>query len=227
MAADDLLEGAIMSQPARRIQPSLVMEEYGRVIDVHDRGFLVQTGSGCFAARRALSCLIEPRLEDKVLVCQSDDSESFILAILERTGDQHSELRLPGDLTVGLPEGALRLIAGKGIEAASAGSIEAVAPRIKLSGDQGEIYFRQLYYWGQLIHAVTERIKSTAQVVESVMDRLTQTVQTSYRTITESEHVKAGSLYYSVRRLFSLRGKYTVITAKEDVKIDGRHIHMG
>jgi hypothetical protein len=216
-----------MSQPAHHIQPSIAIEEYGRVIDVRGREFVVQTGSGYYTALRAVSCLIEPRLTDKVLVCQGDASETYILAILERTGEQHCDLKLPGDLTVALPGGSLRLAAGKGIEAASAGSIEAVAPRIKLSGDQGEIYFRRLYYWGQVIQAVAERIKSTAQVVETVVDRLTQTVQTSYRTIKEAEHVKAGSLYYTVRRLFSLRGKYTVITAKEDVKIDGRHIHMG
>ena len=216
-----------MSEPARHLQSSLASEEYGRVVDLDARLFTVQTGSGCYTARRAFSCLIEPRREDKVLVCVCDDSEVYIMAILERSGELNCECRLPGDLTIALPEGALHLAAGKGIDAACAESIEAVAPRIKLSGDQGEIYFNRLYYWGRLVQAVAERIKSTAQVVESAVGRLSQTVQTSYRTIKEAEHVKADSLYTTVRRLFSLRGKYTVITAKEDVKIDGRHIHMG
>ncbi len=216
-----------MSEPARCLQSASAAEEYGRIVGIDGRAFMVQTGSGCYAARRAVSCLVEPRLEDKVLICLGDDSEVYIIAILERQDEKNCDLRLPGDLTIALPEGALRLAAGKGIEAASAGGIEAVAPRIKLSGDQGEIYFQRLYLWGRVIQTVAERIKSTARIVESVADRLSQTVQTSYRTIKEAEHVKAESLYTTARRLFSLRGKYTVITAQEDVKIDGRHIHMG
>jgi hypothetical protein len=216
-----------MTQTALKTEETIAVEEYGEVISLDKTGFVVRTGSGSYTARRAVSCLIEPRLNDKVLLCLGGREDVYILAILERPDEAPCELKTPGDLNITIPNGALRLAAAGGIEAFSAQSVEMTAPRMRLSGEEAEMRFGRLYYWGKLIQAVAERVASSAQVVESAVERLTQTVQTSYRTIKEAEHIRAESLYYSIRRLFSLRGKYTVITAKEDVKIDGRHIHMG
>ena len=71
------------------------------------------------------------------------------------------------------------------------------------------------------------KIKLIGQTCDSVFERVSQRVKRSYRWVDELDQLKAGQLNYLVKTLMSLRGKYSVLTAQEDVRIDGDKILMG
>jgi len=72
-----------------------------------------------------------------------------------------------------------------------------------------------------------EKIRLIVTTFDSLIERLTQRIKRSYRTIEEIDRLRAGRLDYLIDKLLSLRGKYSMLTAKEDVKIDAERIHMG
>lgn len=216
-----------MRQLAHKRPDTTAVEEYGTIIDTRDGAYVVVSGSGRYKATKALSCLIEPEVGDKVLFTIGFDDAVYVLAILERDASADCEVRIDGTMKFTSIRGAIKIGAREGIELTSGRHMDLFAPRVKISGQVGEILLNQLHYWGGLVDASVSRIRSVSHVVESASERLVQTVKNCYRTISESEHVKAGNLHYTVRRLFNMRGKYTMITAKKDVKINGTHIHMG
>ena len=69
-----------------------------------DRSFEVRVGSGDYAAKRAVSCLVEPALGDRVLVALHD-AGCHVLAVLDREGDAPTRLVAEGDLEVSAPGG--------------------------------------------------------------------------------------------------------------------------
>ena len=216
-----------MKNLAEKQERLFAVEEYGEVTGRKADHYLVDTQSGILEAHRAVTCLIEPEAGDKVLVCLGVDDRTYILAILERPQGSGFEMTVTGNLTVSSPEGSLRLSARDTVGLVSGKSVEMLSPRLNGSFKVAEIVFNKLLYAGQAIDATVSRIKMVAQVVESVADRLHQVLKNSYRTVEESEYLKAGSLHYLAGKLMALRGRYTVITANKDVKIDGKHIHMG
>jgi hypothetical protein len=216
-----------MKNLAEKQERLFAVEEYGQVTGRAGDHYHVETESGILEARRAVTCLIEPETGDKVLVCLGADERAYVLAILERPGEARFEMNVTGDLTVSSPEGSVRMRARDTIGLVSEKSVEMLAPRLDASFKAAEIVFKNLLYAGQAIEATVARIKTVAQVVESVVDRLHQILKNSYRTVEESETLKAGSVHHLVRKLMALRSGYAVITAHKDVKIDGKHIHMG
>jgi hypothetical protein len=216
-----------MEKLAEKRQRLFAVEEYGQVTGRQADSYRVETDSDILEACRAVSCLIEPQEGDKVLVCSGVDDRAYVLAILERPGMGSYEMNVTGDLTIASLEGSVSLSAEDTLRLASARSVEMLSPHLKASFQLAEVVFNKLLYVGQTAQATLSRIKIVAQVVESVVDRLHQVLKNSYRTVEESEHLRAGSINYLARKLMALRGRYTVITANKDVKIDGRHIHMG
>ncbi len=75
--------------------------------------------------------------------------------------------------------------------------------------------------------AQISKIKILATTIDSTIKRLTQKLMRSYRTVSDIDQVKAGKIDYNADNVMSLRGKYSLVTAKKDVKIDGKMIHMG
>jgi len=154
-----------MENLARALDKEENFLEYGTVKLAEGGAFTVAAESGVVAAKRSFSCLVEPLPRDMVLLFRGA-SGCYILAILERHGDQHACLSFEGDADLRLKQGRLRVAAQEGIDLVSAKD-------------------------------------------------------------TEIDQLKAGQLNYLVKKLMSLRGKHSVLTAEEDVRIDGDKILMG
>lgn len=216
-----------MKNLAHKQDNTLVEQEYAHVIDKRGDRYLVDTSQGQIEAIQAVSCLIEPQVGDKILICYGVEGPAYILGILERDDKSDYTLVVPRNLTLYSPQGSVKLEARDNISLDSRGRMEFVSPHLSTSVGTAKLVFHKLLYVGQVIQANLTSIKTVAQVVESVAERFQQLVKTSYRTVQESEHFKAGAFHCLVDKLLSLKGKYTVIKAKTDVKINGKHIHMG
>ena len=215
-----------MENLARVLENEETFLEYGTVKLAEGGTFRVDAESGDVAAKRSFSCLVEPLAGDTVLVSRAV-SGCYILAILERPGDQHACLAFEGDADLRVKQGRLRVAAQDGIDLVTAGDAALVSPKLSVNSVQADLSIQHLSFFGTFLEGQIQRIKLIGQTCDSVFERVSQRVKRCYRWVEEVEHLKAGQLSYVVKKLMSLRGKYSVLTAEEDVRIDGDKILMG
>lgn len=216
-----------MDNLARKRDFGSAFQECGVISESEESYFAVETNSGTWKAKQATSCLIQPLVGDKVLVSVDPSNGCYVLAILERQKGKTYSLAFDSDVELKVSNGRFTLASQEGLDLASAKDVNLVSSDLKVYSTRGEVGVDRLFFLGSFLQAQLERISLIAGVFDSVLERLSQKVKWSYRTIEESEHVKAGGLHYVAKKLLSLRGKYSMITAKKDVKIDGERIHMG
>ena len=83
-----------------------VFHEYGTVVEVKDRHtYVIETSSGTYHARRAVSCLVEPVKGDEVLFAGPQSGDLYVLAILERESGEALEVSPHGDMVIKLSDG--------------------------------------------------------------------------------------------------------------------------
>jgi len=215
-----------MDNLARALEKEENFLEYGTIKLAQGGAFTVAAESGIVAAKRSFSCLVEPLPGDTVLVSRAA-SGCYILAILERHGDQHACLAFEGDADLRLKQGRLRVAAQEGIDLVTAKDTALFSPELSINSVQAEVNIQHLSFFGTFLQGQIERIKLIGQACDSIFERVSQRVKRSYRWVEELDQLKAGQLNYLVKKLMSLRGKYSVLTAEEDVRIDGDKILMG
>ena len=218
-----------MQTSARKInafqEPSSWVE-MGTVVEVEASVFVVRTSTGSSVdAALAASCLVRPTEGDLVALLLVPSKGRYIVAILERAGDEALALSAPGGLTVSVPNGRF---------AVAAEGIDLIGKEIALHGQKTTVdaqslrfSFRELAAFGTevLLNADTFKLagRFASAVFESVMHRASR----SYRVISELEHMTGRQLSYTVSENVSVHGKNNLMTAEELVKVDGKQIHVG
>jgi hypothetical protein len=216
-----------MDNLARALNSEQVFLEYGRVTGSEGPFFTVETGSTEMKATKSVSCLVEPLMGDTVLMSIAPSGTCYILGILERENVGPASLVFEGDVEFKAKEGRFRVAAQKGIDLVSAKDTALVSPELSINSVQAEVSIQHLSFFGTLLQGQIQKIKLIGQTCDSVFERVSQRVKRCYRWVDELEQLKAGQLNYLVKKLMSLRGKYSVLTAEEDVRIDGDKILMG
>ncbi len=215
-----------MDNLARINQQGPVYQQYALVTGCSKERFTVCAENETFAARMAASCLVRPAPGDQVLICRQGPGNAYILAVLESAANA-TTLALEGDLRLKLDSGKLEVAARQGIELATAGGLNATIPRLKLDALEGKIRISDLRFTAGRLQAGIERIKVIAACLETAAQRLVQRAKRVFRSVEQDEVVRTGRLDVSATKLVSLNSQYTVMTAREDIKIDGERIHIG
>jgi hypothetical protein len=216
-----------MDNLARALERDEAYLEKGKVIGSEGGLYMVETGCGPLEAQRAVSCLVEPLPGDTVLVSQTTSGGCHVLGILERQADEATSLIFEGDVDLTSRNGRLRVSAQEGIDLVSPGEATLVSRQLQVHAGEAEVNIPQLSFFGTALQAQVETIKLFGQACDSVFERVSQSVRRSFRRVEELETLSAGQLNYVVKNLMSLRGKHSVITAEENVRIDGDKILMG
>lgn len=190
-------------------------------------GFSVRTDRGDLAAKRAVSCLVEPERDDRVLAALLGGGECFILAVLERREGAAATITHDGDLSVRLPRGRYGVVAQKGVSVTSAEDVSIVTGTASVTAVDGTVAVRRLSIVGQLAQAEIEKVKLFAGSFDSLLERASQRVKRSYRVVEEIDQLRAHAVDYAARAVMRLHGKNTVVTSEELVKVDAQQIHMG
>jgi hypothetical protein len=216
-----------MDNLARVLSCEQVFLEYGKVAGSEGRLFTVETGLGIITAQKSVGCLVEPLPGDTVLVSQAASGKCYVLNILERAEQGHSTLVFDGDVELKTKDGRFSVAAQEGIDLVTAKDTSMVSAELSINSMQAEVTIQHLSFFGMFLQGQIQRIKLIGQACDSVFERISQRVKRSYRRVEELEQLRAGQLSYLVKKLMSLRGKYSVLTAEEDVRIDGDKILMG
>lgn len=224
-----------MSNLARKIHNDLVgrgradgpvTQETGRVLERRDGGFVIRTASGDHQATRAVSCLVAPEVDDLVLLAVAGVG-AFVLAVLQRETGTPTAVEIEGDLYLRLKSGRFRVAAQEGIELVTAGAASVVAGGLDVNATEGNVVLQRLSFLGDVVRAEIDRVKLLATSVDSVLERLSQRVKRSYRTVEETDHLRAERIDYTADKTMSLHAEHTLVTAEELVKLDADQIHLG
>ncbi len=222
-----------MKNTARKLSIEAVTQEVGRVlraggIEPGARGGLrIRTGTGDYEAKRAVSCLVEPLVDDVVLLALAPNGGAYVLAVLEREEGAKATLSTDGDLEVRQRHGSFTVAAQEGIELVSSKDVAVIAGGLRVNAAEGDVAVQRLSFLGGLVRAEMDTVKMLAATFDSFVERLSQKVKRSYRTVEETDQLHAARIDYTASATMSLHAENSLITAEELVKVDGEQIHLG
>jgi hypothetical protein len=208
-------------------QNSNLFQTIGAVVEASSQGLRVRTNAGVLAARRALSCLVEPEPGDSVLIAGDLGRQVFVLAVLERPEASPLRIAVDQDLAIGVRNGRFSIAAAEGVDMVSAKDMTVTASDLSVRAASARLFLDQLSYLGRSVLAQAEKIKLVGGLFDAVMDRISHKVKRCYRTVEEIDHLRGGQIDYRADNNMNLRGRNALVTADALVKIDGDQIHLG
>ncbi|MGM0423815.1 MAG: DUF3540 domain-containing protein [Thermodesulfobacteriota bacterium] len=207
-----------MNNRAKDQQAVMPCLEYARVEEVQEDCFWLRTEWGRIECQRAAGCLLKPRTGDKVLASISQDN-SYIISVLERNPESEPNLDLAAGTVISSASGDLSL--------AAAGKLSCGADRLEMSSRRAEITTDSISFTSRLFKAQVRVFKTIAEEIDTVAKDLTQRLVSVFRQTKEHEECQAGSKRQLVEETWTMQSKNAVVTADEDVRVDGELIHMG
>lgn len=216
-----------MENIARKHLYANAEQAYAKVVSQADTFYSVETESGLYRVRRAVSCVVQPEVNDLVLVSLSSLGGGYILAVLEREQGAKATLSFDADVDIKTDEGSLSIASKQGIDLASPQEINLVSSSLGISSSKGEINIGRLSFLGNFFEGSLETVKLLARAFDSITDRFFRRTKRSYRFVEDTDQVKTGSINYIADKSLMLRGTFAQMTAKEDVHIDAERINIG
>lgn len=199
--------------------------ETGVVMLRENDAWVVRTDQGVRTLGRAFSCLVEPACNDRVLYV-SDGARGRILAILDRPGGGAAVLEHAEGMELRATEGAVMVAARDQVQLASA-QVNLVAGTLNATAAEAKFCIGETELAGNRAKATLRDAALEAENIDTRANRFTQRVKRAFRFIEETEIVHAREILQRVQGLFTSRAKTAVITAEEDMKVDGKRIHLG
>jgi hypothetical protein len=204
-----------------------VLQELGTVTEVAGDTYALEARRGRYSARRAVSCLVEPELDDEVLFAGRQEGPLYILAVLERPGRDAAVLRARGDLTVHVADGRFVVAAERGVDLITGKELSMTSGSLQVRAAEGHVTLETLSYLGTKLFGQVEQVKTFVGVLDSVLERLTQRVQRSYRFVEEFDVLRTKQADYVAKETLRIRGKNTLVNGDQLVKLEADQIHLG
>lgn len=209
-------------------EPHEALQQFGTVASAEGQGaFVVRLSGGERHARRAVSCLVEPEIDDRVLVALEPRGDAFILAILERRPGAPATLTHDGDLNLRVGGGKLGIVARDGATLVTGADVSVVSNAVKVTATDGEFVLERLGVLSSFVRAELGKTKVFGSTLETVVDRATQRVKRAFRFVEEIDQLRTKQLDYTAEQVMQLHAGNAVVTAEQLVKVDGEQIHLG
>jgi hypothetical protein len=215
-----------MNNLAQLVAPEDARLFSARVLEADGGEILIQEHAALHRARRAAGCLLAPRKGDLVLAARMGE-ECYLLNVLERDAQAPARIEVEGDLELSAPSGSLEVSARDGLDMASPARVGLTASELSVTAAHGRVALESLSFLGGLVRARLDKLRLAARTVDSVVERLTQSLKNRFTRVEELDRLEAACISQEADDLFSARGKYSLVSAEEDVKIDGGMIHLG
>jgi hypothetical protein len=207
-----------MRQAARRkVAENVVHEELGTIVDRGIEGLRVRTEAGLFVAKRAVSCLVEPEVDDKVLVAVPSEGPLYVLAVLERESEA-VRLKVDGPLTIETEDR---------LELKGKTEVAIETKRLDLAAGSAKLALGAVEMIARVADVNVEVAKLVASAVDVVSDRLMARAKRSYRFIEEMDVTRAKDVDLRAEQTLHMRSKNTVQSAEQLYKVDAEQIHLG
>ncbi len=184
--------------------------------NIEDKYTIESTGKKVVGTQ-ALSCLINPRVNDYVAFIDTGE-RAFIISILER-GDLKEALHMKSEAPIEISAPAIKLFGEETIDIAGGNAhlaginLAVTAEALQVTADTGEARINSLTHMGKSLKIVLTDILLRAAA--------------SLRVIDGSDYQKAKQINISADGYLSLKGDLASIVAKKDVKVDAERVHIG
>jgi len=196
------------------------------VISVNDDQYELQSVAGRFFSQCAFSCLVKPEAGDKVTYLKDETGCCYVLNILKRES-RNMSLKIPGDLDMQAENGQLTMTASVGLNLVSKNSCSIITEKFNTIASEADMNIKNIKANGERLDSTVNEINVIAHSVTTVAGLIMQRVKNCFRAVEVLEKIEAGQMITSVKKLFSVRSKQTMVTAEQDVKIDGERVHIG
>jgi hypothetical protein len=210
-----------MESIARKIEIKAVFQELGEVVGIECGLLTVETALARFEARRAASCLLAPRVGDRVLCAGEEGGDVFVLAVLEQRDPSAATISVEGDLTLRSLRGKVTVAAQEGIDLLTGAAARIAASAVEVRA------LDALSLVGGAVRAELDKVKVYASTLDSFFERVSLRAQRSFRAVAEIDQVKAGQIDYAATGNAHVRGENALVTAHDLVKLDAGQVHVG
>jgi hypothetical protein len=195
---------------------STTKTNYGYVSSIIEGNFSIASEEGNVTALKASSCLILPEIGDYVAYL-FDGKKRYLISVLERKSADPLSIVSQQGISIEAPEikltGKQKLHFSGAIGRAAFGSLHVASINMDLDVEKAETRVKSLSHFGKTISGVFNTILTRASTALRVIDG--SDIQKAKQTTIEAENI------------LSIKGEFTSITAKADVKIDGERVHVG
>lgn len=201
------------------IAPTEAIHSMGEVLAIadDDAAYSVDIDGYTYRCERAASCLLLPAKGDRVLVSGPNREQLYIIAIIEQQQPQEAELHVSGHLSIK----ADRL----SLEANKETTMQSDA--LQIQANSAQCVVDSADYVGKELRVTVSISRFVGKVYEVIVDRLSQMTRNASRITEQVDQTRAGTIDYQADDSARLHSKYTMVTAKELVKVDSDQIHMG
>lgn len=192
--------------------------EYGKVVSTGDP-IVVATELGELCAKKAVGCLINPAPGDKVLLSMDDQPSVWVLSVLERLSSSPQLIELEGDAVLRTKSGSLTIAADN--------ELNCISQKTTLHTGEAEVTAMTTSFTAHLFTSNVARVKRVAEYVDDISIEFNQRVKNYFRFTEKHEECQAGSRRQLTEETTTIHSKNTTIVSEENVKIDGKLVHMG
>lgn len=190
-------------------------------------GWIVDDGRQRRTIRRAASCPLEPAVGDRVWVVGEAAGSLYAIAVLERARpSEPATLAFAGDVAIAAG-GRLTLHAADGLDLVTPATTTVSAGELHVQARKGTTAIEELSIFARTVFASLARLTHVGQVLELLVDRVTQRSKHSIRAIEGIDHTSAETIDYRAERAAHVRAEHAIVDGKELVKLDGGQIHLG
>jgi hypothetical protein len=198
----------------------------GQVTIVENGNFWIEADPGLRRAHKATSCLIEPQVNDIVLMYAESPEEHYILAVLYRESENPAEIRFERGVSIKVNEGELDVVSPD-IRLRAEQKFSLSGSKLDIKANEAMAMIDRAKIFGSSLTSGWEKIKTVAQSIETSADRLIQRLIRSYRTVEDFEESKIGRLRCLVKGTFFTKSKKTILKSEGSAKIDAKKIMIG
>ena len=167
--------------------------------------------------KKAASCLLMPAVGDVVLVSGADINHAYVIAVLEQANTAQQEIAIEGNVLVSAPSLTFK----------SEQLISMQTTQVALKAQEANCIIEHTQFVGKEMKATIGLVQLVGKVYEAIVDRLSHMSKRAFRITEQTEQVRVGTLDYQAENSARIHAKYTMVTAKDLVKVDSDQIHMG
>ncbi|WP_144630628.1 DUF3540 domain-containing protein [Bordetella genomosp. 13] len=210
---------------------------YPQYDPVHLIGTLVRRGeNGDYAvrcdgrewlARRAASCLLAPEVGDTVMISGPDASRVYLIAVIEQADPASGTVEMEGRMVLRSRTGDVALQAAGDVRIAGRAGVRVETETLQVQAREAGCTAARMNYLAGEVHGAVGTMRLVGKVYEAVVDRLSHLSRLAFRSASEVEHVRVGTMDYQAEQSARVHAPYTVVTADALVKVDAKQVHMG
>jgi len=149
----------------------------------------------------------------------------FVLDVLAGA-EKETRLSVKGNLAVEADGGSVTL-SGRRVSLSPSEAATVEAPFVGINGAEGRLRFHRLSLASRFLAVSARRAQATCDRVVMTAGTVFQRMKNLFRRVEELEETRAGRISVKSEAGVHVRGGRFSVVSDEEVRIDGRGIHIG